>query len=63
VVVFGFLDHVATDDLLVAMLVVLLPGDEVDLLEQLLLVMLEFSDHDGRVCGVSWLKTPLFESQ
>lgn len=47
VVVFGFLDHVATDDLLVAVRIVLLPGDEVVLFEQLLLVMLEFANHGG----------------
>lgn len=53
VVVLGLLDHVTTNNFLVAMVVVLLPGDEVDLLEELLLVMLEFSDHLGWVVAIS----------
>ncbi len=46
-VVLGLLDHVSPDDLGIAVLI-LLEGDKVDLFEQLLLVILEFSHHlDG----------------
>ena len=48
VVVFGFLYHVPPRYLMVTVVLVLFPGDEVDLLEQFLLVMLEFPDHGLR---------------
>lgn len=44
-VVLWLLDHVASNDGLVAVIIVLLVGDEVCLAEELLLMMLEFSDH------------------
>lgn len=44
-VVLGLLDHVSPDDVLVAVVAVLLVGDEVGLAEELLLVILEFADH------------------
>lgn len=46
-VVLGLLDHVATDDGLVAVRVVLLVRDEVRLAQELLLVVLELAHHDG----------------
>ena len=45
VIVFGLLDAIPADDGLVSVAAVLLVVLEVDLLEQLLLVILEFSDH------------------
>lgn len=47
-IVLGLLDHVAADDGLVAVIAILRVGDEVGLAEELLLVMLEFSDHFDR---------------
>jgi hypothetical protein len=44
------LDHVTPYDIVVAVAIVLLIGDEVCLLEQLLLMMLEFSDHGAGIC-------------
>ena len=52
-VILGFLDHVATDNLLVTVLIVLLPGHEVVVLEQLALMVLEFADHAGLCVCVS----------
>jgi hypothetical protein len=47
VVVFGLLDHVATDDGLVAVVIVGFVCDEVGFAKELLLVILEFADHFG----------------
>ena len=44
-VIFGFLDHVPTHHSLVSVIIVLLVGDEIGLAEELLLVILEFSNH------------------
>ena len=49
VVLLGLLDHVPPRDFSGAVIVVTLVGDEVMLLEQLLLVMLELSRHGGGV--------------
>lgn len=51
VVVFGFLNHVATDDGFVAVVIVGFVGDEVGFAEELLLVILELADH----CGASFV--------
>ena len=48
VIIFWLLDHIPSNDGLVAMVIVLLVGDEVGLSQELLLVILEFSDHDVR---------------
>lgn len=45
-VILGFLDAIAPYYSVVAMAVVLLPGNKVDLLEQLLLMMFELADHE-----------------
>jgi hypothetical protein len=47
VIVLWLLDVVPADDGVIAVVVVRLVGGEVDLSEELLLVMLEFSDHVG----------------
>lgn len=47
VVIFWLLDHVSSDNSLVAMVVIGLVCHKIRLSQELLLMMLEFSDHDG----------------
>lgn len=47
-IVLWLLDHVPSDDGFVAMIIILLVGDEVGLSQELLLVIFEFSDHCDR---------------
>lgn len=55
-IVLGLLDHVPSHDGLVAMAIVGFVCDEVCLSEELLLVMLEFSDHDRGICSPPSIK-------
>lgn len=48
-VVFGFLDMVSPANGGISVIIVAFVRDEVDLAEELLLVMLEFSDHGGKL--------------
>jgi hypothetical protein len=57
VVILGLLDHVSPHDGLVAMAIVRFVCDEVCLSEELLLVVLEFSDHGCGFCRLPILKT------
>ena len=59
-VVLGLLDHVPSHDGLVAMAIVGFVCDEVCLSEELLLMMLEFSDHDRGICSPPSTKHSVF---
>lgn len=53
VVILRLLDHVSSNDCLVAMTIVRLVCDKVCLSQELLLVMLEFSDHDEGISSIA----------
>lgn len=49
VVVLRLLDHVSSHDCCISVVVVLLVGDKVDFAQELLLMILEFTDHLGLI--------------
>lgn len=59
-IIFRLLDHIPSNDGLVAMVAVLLVRDKVDFAQELLLVMLEFPDHGESVIASPGLKTDYF---